>query len=96
MFLISYNYILLILGQSWLFIPKNEKDCSTLGAKDISTIEECQAVARFTKNLFSHVWNMVEMPKRCHMTFPNQNIYWNSHKIGGTLERAAPICKFGW
>ena len=90
--------MLLDLGQKRLFVAKNKKDCSSLGAKDIGTIEECQAIARITNMPFSLVWNNATFPKRCHLmdNNNNRNIYWNSHKIGGTFKRSAPICKFGW
>ena len=87
---------LVYIGQRWVFLAEKFKDCSTLGAKDVGTIEECQAVARTLGKLFSQVWNEPSFPKRCHLTLDNDNVYWNSHKIGGVSDRSSPICKDGW
>ena len=86
---------LVYIGQRWLVHAGIMKDCSTLGAKDIGNIEECKAVARISGRPFSHVWNELSFPKRCISALDNDNVYWNSHEIGGISDRSSPICKAG-
>ena len=81
--------------------PGELKDCSTLAAKDLGTVEECQVAANSMRKKFSHVWTREFLPKRCHImnvdddNDDNDVVYWNNHTIGGTSERSEPICKYG-
>ena len=69
-------------------------NCSTLGAKSISTVSECKKAALALNVNYKDSEIDDNYPSGCYI-YKRKEVFWNKHVIGAKDKESSPICKIG-
>ena len=88
------TFSLFSVGGKFFEVGVGKLNCSTLGAKRVSSVSECKRAALALNFDFKNSEVDDNYPSGCYV-YKGKEVFWNKHAIGAKDKESSPICKLG-